>query len=228
MSVVHDIITKKCANCRKEISVIHPDSWAYKRHAGNTYIFWCSWKCLRQSEKEGKINMKKLTLEDKKHAVKIALDGGNPLEYIRMCGVLNAAEAWGKIKNNLKEKDPATWEKLPKRLPNPVMDRKKEAPADQVTKEAMKHPEQPVVQIDGPVIIEKMAEKPVNEVKPINLKAFSISAIRTGLGEFYFDKKFNTIDWRTIVGDEVSLTPAGWRELINTMPDVLTVLGVTK
>ena len=228
MSVVHDIVTKKCANCRKEISVLHPDSWAYKRHAGNTYIFWCSWKCLRQSEKEGKINMKKLTLEDKKHAVKIALDGGNPLEYIRMCGVLNAAEAWGKIKNNLKEKDPATWEKLPKRLPNPVMDRKKEAPADQVTKEAMKHPEQPVVQIDGPVIIEKMAEKPVNEVKPINLKAFSISAIRTGLGEFYFDKKFNTIDWRTIVGDEVSLTPAGWRELINTMPDVLTVLGVTK
>ena len=228
MSVVHDIITKKCANCRKEISVLHPDSWAYKRHAGNTYIFWCSWKCLRQSEKEGKINMKKLTLEDKKHAVKIALDGGNPLEYIRMCGVLNAAEAWGKIKNNLKEKDPATWEKLPKRLPNPVMDRKKEAPADQVTKEAMKHPEQPVVQIDGPVIIEKMAEKPVNEVKPINLKTFSISAIRTGLGEFYFDKKFNTIDWRTIVGDEVSLTPAGWRELINTMPDVLTVLGVTK
>ena len=228
MSVVHDIITKKCANCRKEISVLHPDSWAYKRHAGNTYIFWCSWKCLRQSEKEGKINMKKLTLEDKKHAVKIALDGGNPLEYIRMCGVLNAAEAWGKIKNNLKEKDPATWEKLPKRLPNPVMDRKKEAPADQVTKEAMQHPEQPVVQIDGPVIIEKMAEKPVNEVKPINLKAFSISAIRTGLGEFYFDKKFNSIDWRTIEGDEVSLTPAGWRELINTMPDVLTVLGVTK
>ena len=228
MSVVHDIITKKCVNCRKEISVLHPDSWAYKRHAGNTYIFWCSWKCLRQSEKEGKINMKKLTLEDKKHAVKIALDGGNPLEYIRMCGVLNAAEAWGKIKNNLKEKDPATWERLPKRLPNPVMDRKKEAPADQVTKEAMKHPEQPVVQIDGPVIIEKMAETPVNEVKPINLKTFSISAIRTGLGEFYFDKKFNTIDWRTIVGDEVSLTPAGWRELINTMPDVLTVLGVTK
>ena len=228
MSVVHDIITKKCANCRKEISVLHPDSWAYKRHAGNTYIFWCSWKCLRQSEKEGKINMKKLTLEDKKHAVKIALEGGNPLEYIRMCGVLNAAETWRKIKNNLKEKDPATWEKLPKRLPNPVMDRKKEAPADQVTKEAMQHPEQPVVQIDGPVIIEKMAEKPVNEVKPINLKAFSISAIRTGLGEFYFDKKFNSIDWRTIEGDEVSLTPAGWRELINTMPDVLTVLGVTK
>ena len=228
MSVVHDIVTKKCANCRKEISVLHPDSWAYKRHAGNTYIFWCSWKCLRQSEKEGKINMKKLTLEDKKHAVKIALDGGNPLEYIRMCGVLNAAEAWGKIKNNLKEKDPATWEKLPKRLPNPVMDRKKEAPADQVTKEAMKHPEQPVVQIDGPVIIEKMAEKPVNEVKPIKLKAFSISAIRTGLGEFYFDKKFNSIDWRTIEGDEVSLSPAGWRELIDTMPDVMTVLGVTK
>ncbi|MBQ5756813.1 MAG: hypothetical protein IIV88_06090, partial [Erysipelotrichaceae bacterium] len=61
--------------------------------------------------------MNKLTLDNKKHAVKIALDGGNPLEYIRMCGVKNAAESWMKIKNDLKLKDPETWEKLPKRLP---------------------------------------------------------------------------------------------------------------
>ena len=232
MTVVHDITTKKCANCGKEISILHPDHWAYKRVMKNVNIFWCSWSCLRRSEKEGKLDMKKLTLESKKEAVRIALAGGNPLEFIRMCGISNAADAWRKIKEDLKEKDPKTWEKLPKRLPNPVMDRKKEkteeAPADEVTKAALEHPERPIVQIEGPVIMKKIAEKPVNEVKPIRLKAFSISAIRTGLGEFYYDKKFNAIDWRTIEGDEVSLSPAGWRELIDTMPDVLTVLGVTK
>lgn len=50
--------------------------------------------------------MKKLTLDNKKHAVKIAMDGGNPLEYIRMCGISNAADCWSKIKADLKEKDP--------------------------------------------------------------------------------------------------------------------------
>ena len=65
------------------------------------------------------VNMGKLTLEDKKKAVQIAVDGGNPLEYIRSCGVKNAAEAWGNIKRVVKETDPEAFEKIPKRLPNP-------------------------------------------------------------------------------------------------------------
>ena len=247
MSVVHDIITKKCANCRKEISVLHPDSWAYKRHAGNTYIFWCSWKCLRQSEKEGKINMKKLTLEDKKHAVKIALDGGNPLEYIRMCGVLNAAEAWGKIKNNLKEKDPATWEKLPKRLPNPVMDRKKEAPADQVTKEAMQHPEQPVVQIDGPVIMEQVEDGfSVDEIEmikkgtipaiktqkkitaPVNYDGFDVSAVTGEFGHYGYQRIDGReyIDFDSFDHDELHMNVDQWRAFLNELKRAAAVLGV--
>ena len=31
MTVVHDITTKICANCGKDISILHPDHWAYKR-----------------------------------------------------------------------------------------------------------------------------------------------------------------------------------------------------
>ena len=165
MTVVHDITTKICNTCGREISILHPESWAYKRKLGNVNIFWCSWSCLREAEKEGKFSMKKLTLDNKKHAVKIAMDGGNPLEYIRMCGISNAADCWSKIKADLKEKDPEAWEKLPKRLPNPVMDRKKEAPADAVTKAALQHPERPIVAPVSPVVMEPVEEKVADHLK---------------------------------------------------------------
>ena len=236
MTVVHDITTKKCANCGKEISILHPDHWAYKRVMKNVNIFWCSWSCLRQSEKEGKLDMKKLTLDDKKHAVQIALDGGNPLEYIRMCGIANAAEAWGKIKNNLKEKDPKTWEKLPKRLPNPVMDRKKEkteeAPADEVTKAAIEHPERPIVQIEGPVIVDKimeMQEKRPKIDKPLAYGSFTVRAIEGKFGRvscykldhvMYFN--FESLDRH----DEIDMPVEKWKAFLEEIQEAAAVLGV--
>ena len=243
MTVVHDITTKKCANCGKEISILHPDHWAYKRVMKNVNIFWCSWSCLRQSEKEGKLDMKKLTLENKKEAVRIALAGGNPLEFIRMCGIANAADAWRKIKEDLKVKDPKTWEKLPKRLPNPVMDRAKEAPADEVTKAALEHPERPIVTIDGMVVCENMqeqmnkefskkftaektTEKPKRNHTLLRNSNYTVSAIRTDLGEFYYDKKFDRLDWRTLDGEEASMSPAAWFKLYEMIPEIMGILEV--
>ena len=229
MTVVHDITTKKCANCGKEISILHPDHWAYKRVMKNVNIFWCSWKCLRQSEKEGKLDMKKLTLDDKKHAVQIALNGGNPLEYIRMCGIANAAEAWHKIKADLKEKDPKTWEKLPKRLPNPVTDRAKEAPADDVTKAALEHPERPIVQIDGQVIVEKMMEQTPKITKPLAYSGFTVRAIEGKYGRFscykidnimYFN--YESLDRR----EEIDMPIYKWKAFLEEIQEAAAVLGV--
>ena len=231
MTVVHDISTKICANCGREISILHPDSWAYKRKLGHVNAFWCSWNCLRQSEKEGKFDMKKLTLDNKKHAVKIAMDGGNPLEYIRMCGISNAADCWSKIKADLKEKDPDAWEKLPKRLPNPVMDKKKEkaeeASADAVTKAAMQHPELPIVTPISPVVIETPETPKRRNHTLLRNSNYTVSAIRTDLGEFYYDKKFDRLDWRTIEGEEVSLSPAAWFRLYEMIPEIMGILEAT-
>ena len=88
------------------------------------------------------------------------------------------------------------------------------------------------VKVEGPVIAETpegervLALKPVKAPTPIKHTDFEVSAIRNSMGEFYFDKKYDRIDWRTIGGEEVSLSPAGWREMIETMPDVMTILGV--
>lgn len=54
----------------------------------------------------------KLTLEQKKHAVELAVKGENPLEYLKKCGAKNPSAAWVYIKKTLAEKDPATLEKI--------------------------------------------------------------------------------------------------------------------
>lgn len=106
---------KTCRQCGKEFDVLWPELWAYK--AGNPPAYFCSWKCLRANERKDGERMNKLTLENKKKAVEIAVNGGNPLSFIRECGVKNAAEAWAKIKGFVQKTDPEAYAKLPKRLP---------------------------------------------------------------------------------------------------------------
>lgn len=59
-----------CDECKKHISVLYPDLWQYKRKEGQgrKATYWCSWKCMRASEKkeEAKKEMRKLTLDNKK------------------------------------------------------------------------------------------------------------------------------------------------------------------
>lgn len=63
--------------------------------------------------------------------------------------------------------------------------------------------------------------------KPVNYAGYEITAIREPkLGEFYYDKKFNSIDWRTEEGDEVSMPPWLWRRLYDKMPEMFGILGV--
>jgi hypothetical protein len=55
----------------------------------------------------------------------------------------------------------------------------------------------------------------------------TVSAIRVdGLGEFYHDKKYNSVDWRTDTGDEVSMAPWSWGQLADDLPRILKRLGV--
>ena len=244
MTVVHDITTKICAECGREISVLHPDQWAYKKPKGSGHIYWCSWSCLREAEKKGMLNMAKLTLDDKKHAVKIALDGGNPLEYIRMCGVKNAAESWMKIKNDLKQKDPATWEMLPKRLPN--MKKEETALVPEVVPEEMVKP----VVIDTPdgpkeITAEKISQMTPEEVSQanvammaelvkrtitsaVNYDGFTVRAVQGVYGQYLYDKTSmgEYIDFENNDGDELSMTVDNWRAFIAELNHAAAVLGV--
>jgi len=87
---------------------------------------WGTWYRLQKEElhrKEHEITYgrentmaTRVSLEQKKKAVQIALDGGNPFDFLRDCGSKEPAGLWWTIKQNLKKVDPDTYAKLPKRL----------------------------------------------------------------------------------------------------------------
>ena len=103
-----------CANCKKIVAVLRRDLWAYKKGANKHRTYFCSWKCLREDEKKGTGNMaRKLTLEQKKRAVQIAIDGGDPIEFLRECGCDAPGGTWWSIKNKLKTTNPELYAKIP-------------------------------------------------------------------------------------------------------------------
>ena len=107
-------------------------------------------------------------------------------------------------------KKDGTPKKKPGRKPAVV-----ETPEDGFTKEELNQIKEGKIPLTEP------------QKKLIKLHKYTVTGIRTeDFGEFYFDQKFNSIDWRTIEGDEVSLSPIGWKNLMEEMPDILRALGV--
>ena len=109
-----------CKHCGKHVAILNKNIWAYKEYVGNhKYIYFCSWKCLRAEEvkqKEGTDDMaRKLTLEQKKKAVQIATDGGDPVEFLRGCGCDAPDKTWWYIKNKLKDSNPELYAQIPDR-----------------------------------------------------------------------------------------------------------------
>ena len=93
----------------------------------------------------------------------------------------------------------------------------------------------PQVKVDGALRIEtpeankiEIVETPENTKRVIKRRGdFEISAIRDAeLGEFYYDIKYNSIDWRAPDGTEVSIPPRHWKQLHEKLPQILHILGV--
>jgi hypothetical protein len=113
---------KECPECGKWFPVLYPHLWTYKKlYGGGNYRYWCTWKCFRAMERKGeekRVGHKRIfTKEQESEAVRIALDGGNPLPYLEECGGSAPAQKWYEIKAKLKDTDPDTYAKLPDKLP---------------------------------------------------------------------------------------------------------------
>lgn len=159
-----------CPVCKKEHDVLYPNHWAYKRRrTGEHQYYMCSWKCLTEFDKrKEKPNLKraKITLEQKKRAVEIAMNGGNPLKYLADCGSDNPTGMWYTIKQNLKETDPRTFALLPKKITTGTAEKKPEAvPGIPINNIEMPEAKQEPQTLDGsawePFDPEPKAAKPV-------------------------------------------------------------------
>ena len=203
-----------CPVCGKCFDVLWPHLWRYKRN--HSYI--CSWTCLRlidsKRKKEGLIvnnpsdKRPRMSPADMKKAVEMFRNGDEGLEqFLRDHGITNIY----KWKYNTRMRygiEPAAPEQVA------------------------------TVKVDGPIRIETKEPEKIELVgRDYDIVAMeeelkfnertTVTAIRVeGLGEFYFDKKYNSVDWRAESGDEVSLGPAWWIQLVEDLPLILKKLGV--
>ena len=98
-----------CPVCKKEFEILHPQMWRYK--INSEYV--CSWGCLRKGETKGVETVKReIPQEAKLEAVRIAIEGGDPIEYLGKYSV-NPAGKWTYIRSVVKKTDPETFAKIP-------------------------------------------------------------------------------------------------------------------
>ena len=145
----------------------------------------------------------KITEDQRLEAVRIAIDGGDPREYLAKLGSKNPGAMWSSIRMWCNGDHPELAEKLPK-----VIGHKPKT-------------EKPIItEVTSTDICAMEKEEQVRE------KLTTTAVSHPNLGEFYFDKKFNSVDWRTPEGDEISLAPGWWKELLEDLPEIMKVLGV--
>ena len=113
---------------------------------------WGTWHRLQKEElgrsdaqiTDGKgksMKQPKITDEQKNEAARIAIEGGDPREYLKECGSTSAETMWWSIKRKIKEEDPEKYAKLPKKLQGKKPDPKTERGgriAEMLEKEIMK------------------------------------------------------------------------------------------
>jgi len=169
-----------CPVCGKKTEAMWPEQWRYKYNGKHI----CSWGCLRKLQKKDEAKtaayyrsdetdgeeddpMRKITLEQKKKAVQIAISGGDPLEHLKKCGSEAPDKLWYYIKNRLKVTDPELYAQIPDM-------RKKETKKEPEPEAPAENPEEPKT-LDGsawePYQVDrtekKQAEEP--EKKPEDL-----------------------------------------------------------
>lgn len=193
---------------------------------------------------------KRVTREQKEKAVQISTTGGDPVAYLDSCGIADAKKCWNKIKSRLRQIDPEQGAKIPDFRGKTMTAKEPKTAGDAMV--AMKEAadtffgqcEDMGLKLDTPKPIdggecEKIETPESNKLKVAvigkpetagELKRetrYTVTAIKyPEIGEFYYDRKYNSIDWRTPEGDEVSMSPTAWKILQHDLKEIMTVLGV--
>ena len=216
---------------------------------------WGTWHRLQKEELKrkdyqitdgrGAEEMRKITLEDKKKAVEIALSGENPLSFLKECGVANPSASWAYIKKTLKEVDPEKYARLPSRAnaAEPECWKPKQVttccapakPSGVEVPDELPEDEEPVkpevvLTIKSEDLTRALDETPnVSSItKPVNYDGFEVMALKSPDTGFRFasDPRYGMMTWNTVSGDEVSLTAEEWHKLADELPRALQIFGI--
>lgn len=223
--------TRHCYGCGKEFYVQWPLMWTYARTEGPRRKYFCSWSCMRKYDKEkGEPKVggrRKITKDQEKEAVRIALDGGDPLTFLKECGIENPSQKWYDIKNEVKETDPDTFAKLPLRI-----QRKKEpeTPEKPLPVQDLKlHVQDLKLQPGGNYRISVETPEAPKIYKPVVYDGMTVREVEGGFGRYRRSDTKDSIyiDFEYADGvDVVSLTVDQWRTFREEQLKAAMILGV--
>ena len=111
-NMMDSICQRICPVCKKEFTVLWPLQWAYR--TGEKY--YCSWKCLRKMDEQKMAPNQRFTESQKLEAIKIAIYGGDPRDYLKMIGSKNPQVLWSAIRMWCKYEYPELAKKMPKNI----------------------------------------------------------------------------------------------------------------
>jgi len=170
--------------------------------------------------------MTKVTAEQKEEAVRIAIDGGDPRKFLQKCGSQNHELMWGHIRAQLKENDPETFRKLPRRIPRIGSEPKKQTKAPKSSlADAMTGMQDAADKFFG-----KCEEMGLTKaVEPLRYDSMIVREVE---GEFGRYRRVDTngetyIDFQSKEGtDLISRTVEEWRSFQKEHTRAATILGV--
>ena len=224
-----------CPVCGKLTCIHWPEHWIHRR--GATY--YCSDNCLQvdlvkdtkllnSSLKRRKSKVKAIVNEEqRKHAVEIALSGGDPRPFLSDCGSKNPEKLWSYIKTCLRKTDPVTYDKLPVRIHGAKPGPKTAGDAMNAMKEAADHFFGECDRLLGKDEPERIETPEAPKRAPLQYDGYTVCCVESKtFGRFFWDRDHNHLDWTTAEGEEVSFTPTGWRKFLEEIPKVAAILGV--
>lgn len=229
-----------CPVCGRKFWVDYPNLWRFKADGK----FYCRWNCKREMEKrkeaEEKMAQMRNSTKEMARGLLDAMDAGkDPMDWLREQGYTNPEKAYQNIKARIKDRDPELAKRFPK-----MRDGRKQAAEEQeeTTVELVYDPsiaeeyrrEQAQKEANERAKAEELKLKPggnyrlsVEETPETKKYLWRTAAVRNEiLGVFYYDEKHNSVDWRHPMGEEISLPPADWNLLAQSLGKIMHVLGV--
>lgn len=173
----------------------------------------------------------KLTLQQKNHAVELAIAGKNPIPYLVECGAKNPYASWDYITKVLQKNDPDRYAKIPPMIIGKVV--KKEATDDGIKVEVDTSPvrAEDVLKAVG---IEPDDEKPDDtgyqlggftavETMPVKL-CYRILQLSTDTG-VYTKEPEDKMSFRT-GNKSITLTVEQWKQMLSEAPVIMHDMGL--
>ena len=197
-----------CPVCKKEFEILHPQMWRYK--INSEYV--CSWGCLRKGETKGVEQVKReIPQEAKQEAVRIAIEGGDPIEYLGKYSV-NPAGMWTYIRSVVKKNDPETFAKIPnlrEKPPKKKLQVEKPKKPAKATEEKQKQ--------DAP----KKEEEPIRQP---DVQILRLESKKTGIEYSLSDDRKRMV--MESGGDMLNVTLEQLPDFLKELPPICRQLGV--